>query len=95
MPWSQRFDRPILLPDGRLLETLGDARAWLLTIPTADYSEAMGAAAEALLMAAERRGPMMHANVAVAQAVHGPRPPPEPRPPKQPPYPRVKLLRDR
>ena len=33
MPWSRRFDRPIILPNGKKLETLDDARAYILALP--------------------------------------------------------------
>lgn len=95
MAWSQRFDKPIVLPAGETLSTLGEAREYLLRIPSAKYTEAMGLAADMLLMAAEGRGPMMHANKAMALVVYGPRPLPEPRPSKARPWARVKLLRDR
>jgi hypothetical protein len=93
--WSQRFDTPITLPNGGQLATLGEARAYLLRIPTADYTEAMGLAAETLLMAAENRGPMMHANKAMALVVYGAPEIPEPRPSTTRPWGRAKLLRDR
>jgi hypothetical protein len=93
--WDFRFDVPVILPNGKQLLTLGDARQHLLTIPKAEYSDALGHAAEALVMAAERRGPIMHANAALARLVYGPRPIPEPTASKQIHWGRQKLARDR
>jgi hypothetical protein len=73
MTWSKRFDVPVKLPNGGRIETLDQARRYLLELPEADHSEMVGIAAEALVMAAEGRGPMMHANVGIANVVYGPR----------------------
>jgi hypothetical protein len=72
--WSRRFDVPVILPDGKRLASLADARQYLLTIPQADYTDAIGVAAEALVMAAEGHWPIMLANAGIARVVHGPRP---------------------
>jgi hypothetical protein len=65
------------------LKTLADARGHILKLPKARQGrQAWMAASEALLMAAEKRGPVMHANVGIHQAVHGPKPIPEPNPSK-------------
>jgi hypothetical protein len=93
--WDFRFDVPVILPDGKTIVTLADARQHLLTIPKAQYSEAIGHAAEALVMAAERRGPIMHANAALARLVYGQPPIPEPTGSKQTHWGRHKLARDR
>ncbi len=93
--WSRRFDVPVNLPNGKQIVTLSDARKYLLAIPKAKQDAAVEAAVEAVLMAAEGRGPTMHANAGVARVVYGPRPPPEPRPSKKRPWGKVKLLRDR
>lgn len=67
MSWSARFHRPVVLPGGRKLTTLSDARAYILGLPKAkQHTAAVEAAAEAVLMAAEERGPMMHAEIAMA-----------------------------
>ncbi|SRR5229473_3795893 len=31
--WDKSFDRPVVLPDGRMLRTLEDARQYILTLP--------------------------------------------------------------
>jgi hypothetical protein len=39
MSWSNRFDEPIELPDGRKLRTLKEAIAWLAKeIPTSEHA---------------------------------------------------------
>ena len=38
MSWSQRLSSPIALADGRVLVTLGDARAMLLAMPAAEQT---------------------------------------------------------
>jgi hypothetical protein len=67
--WNRPFEDPILLPDGRkLIEERGrphygaaegraDARKWQTAI-------------SCLIMAAEGRGPLMHARIGVLQALH-------------------------
>jgi hypothetical protein len=94
--WSKRFDVPIVLPDGSKLQTLADARRHLLALPKRDHDRPdVGAAIEALLMAAEGRGPMMHANAGIARVVYGPPGIPEARPSKEQHWSRRKLARDR
>jgi hypothetical protein len=52
--WDQRFDRPVVLPDGKTLRTLEDARQYILTLPRSEHdSTAWQVAIEALLLAAE------------------------------------------
>jgi hypothetical protein len=93
--WSREFDVPIVLHNGKKLLTLDDGRQHLLKIPKSKYTEAIGAAAEALVMAAEHRGPMMHANVGVARVVYGPKKIPEPQPSTETRWARRKLARDK
>lgn len=96
MSWSRPFDRPIKLPGGKIIKTLGDARDHLLSLPKDQHqAPAFIAAAEAVVLAGEQRGPVMHANVGMAQLVHGPIPPPEPRPSTTRPWGKINLLRDR
>jgi hypothetical protein len=79
--WSTRFDVPIVLPSGMKLVTLDDARRHLLSLPKSKHgSPAVQAAIEALMMAANGEGPLMHANAGIARVVYGPKPMPEPRP---------------
>jgi hypothetical protein len=72
--WSHRFDVPIKLPNGKRIETLDDARKYLLAIPKKKWTPTVGAAIEAVIMAANGEGPMMHANKGVALVVYGPNP---------------------
>jgi hypothetical protein len=83
--WSKRFDVPIVLQSGEKLETLADARAHLLSLPKSKHqTPAVEAAIEALMMAAEGRGPVMHANADIARLVHGTQKKiPEPQPSKE------------
>jgi hypothetical protein len=70
VPWSKRFDVPIVLRSGEKLETLADARAHLLSLPKSKRkNSAVEAAIEALMMAAEGRGPVMHASAGIARLV--------------------------
>jgi hypothetical protein len=71
MPWSRRFEDPIPLPDGRTLRTLRDAASYLMALPgKTRQSDEWQAAIEALLMAAENRGPLMHARIGMLRALN-------------------------
>jgi hypothetical protein len=53
MFWDQCFDRPVVLPDGKTLRTLEDARLHILSLPKSEHdSTAWQVAIEALLLAA-------------------------------------------
>jgi hypothetical protein len=72
MPWSRRFDEPIQPPKGKKLVTLKDAAAYILALPKSkQQSPEWQAAGEAVIMAAEDRGPLMHAHVGMMLALHG------------------------
>jgi hypothetical protein len=72
MPWSSSFDDPIQLPGRRLLLTLRDAGGYIAALPRAKQeAQEWQAAAEALIMAAEDRGPMMHAHIGMLRALNG------------------------
>jgi hypothetical protein len=59
-------------PRGRQLVTLADAPSYILKLKKAEQnSTEWQAAIEALLMAAEGRGPMMHARTGVLKALNG------------------------
>jgi hypothetical protein len=71
MPWSRRFEDPITLPDGRTLRTLRDAASYIMASPgKIRQSDEWQAAIEALLMAAEDRGPLMHARIGMLRALN-------------------------
>ena len=71
MPWSRPFEEPIPLPDGRTLRTLRDAADYITGLPKAEQDLAVWqTAVEALIMAAEDRGPLMHARIGVLRALN-------------------------
>jgi hypothetical protein len=71
MPWSRAFDDPIPLADGRTLRTLRDAASYIMARPgKSRQSDEWQAAIEALLMAAEDRGPLMHARIGMLRALN-------------------------
>jgi len=71
MSWSRRFEDPIELPDGRKMLTLKDAADYIMKLSKAEqHLEEWQAATEALLMAAEDRGPLMHARIGVLRALN-------------------------
>jgi hypothetical protein len=95
MPWSRRFDDPIRPPKGKTLATQKDAAAYIMALPKAQQqAPEWQAAAEALMMAAEDRGPLMHAHVGMMLALHGAKPIPEYNPSKVKHWGRRKLKRD-
>jgi hypothetical protein len=63
--WKRPFDDPIVLPDGRSLVTLEDAGDYITRLPKAEQQlDEWQTAIEALMMAAESRGPVMLARIA-------------------------------
>lgn len=73
MSWSKRFDKPVTLPDGQILKTLSDARAYMLTLSESELAtDKWQTAGEALLMAAKGEGPTLHALIGLNRAIHGP-----------------------
>jgi hypothetical protein len=69
--WSRPFEDPILLPDGRKLVTLKNAADYIMKLPKAEQKhERWQTAIEVLIMAAEGRGPLMHARIGVMQALN-------------------------
>jgi hypothetical protein len=71
MPWSRKFDDPIPLPGRKPILTLRDAARYIMPLSAKDKkSDAWQAAIEALLMAAEERGPIMHARIGVLRALN-------------------------
>src|ERR1700732_3980136 len=78
MSWSRRFDDPIRPLKGKTLATLKEAAAYILALlKSKKQAPEWQAAAEALMMAAEDRGPLMHAHVGMMLALHGAKPIPE------------------
>ena len=71
MAWSRRFDEPIPLPDGRKLVTLKQTGEYIIALPKAEHdAPEWQAAMEALIMAAEARGPLLHARVGMLRALN-------------------------
>jgi hypothetical protein len=76
--WDQCFDRPVVLPDGKTLRTLEDARLYILALPESEQEViAWQVAIEALLLAAGVSDADIDDHEAAAQAgarlmKHGP-----------------------
>jgi hypothetical protein len=63
--WQRAFHDPIALPDGLTLVTLGDAGHYIAGLPDkVQHRREWQAAAAALLLVAERRGPRCSAGSA-------------------------------
>ena len=74
MSWSRRFVDPIPTK-GKQIVTLQDAAQFILKLPKAEHSKPhWQAAAEAVIMAAEDRGPLMHADVGMKRALNAGKP---------------------
>jgi hypothetical protein len=72
MRWSTALTKKITTPKGQPIRTLADARAYLLSLPKSrQRDEDVQAAIEAVLMAAEGRGPVLHATAGIGTVVHG------------------------
>ena len=70
MSWSRPFDAPIQPPKGKPLITLSDAAARIMKLPKSEQrAPEWQAATEALIMAAEDRGPLMHAHIGMLKAL--------------------------
>src|SRR5580692_10131233 len=79
--WSTPFDDPIPLPRGRQLVTLQDAASYILKLPKAEQNlPEWQTATEVLIMAAEGRGPLMHAHIGMLRALNHGNPQPATRP---------------
>jgi hypothetical protein len=69
--WARPFDDPILLPGGRERLTLRDAAACIMKLPRGEqHLEEWQTATEALITAAEDRGPLMHARIGVLRGLN-------------------------
>lgn len=95
MAWDTLLPSPISVPDGEPLFTLRDAGLLIQKLPKAEaMSPTWQTAIEALMLAAEERGPLMHAEVGLRKALQ----PSEPvldSTHKDPHWGRSKLARDR
>jgi hypothetical protein len=70
MSWSRRFTEPIAAGRKQIV-TLQDAAAFILKLSKAEQSKPhWQAAAEAVIMAAEDRGPLMHADIGMKRALN-------------------------
>jgi hypothetical protein len=81
LSWSTRFVPAIPLPDGGELETLDDARSYILGLPEeAQRLKAWQNATEALLLIGQHGGPEMLPRIGMMQALYPSQPiePPEP-----------------
>jgi hypothetical protein len=69
--WDQQFFDPIDLHSGRKLVTLRDAALYITKLPKAEHeTPEWQAAAEALLLVAERNGPTMLARIGMMRALN-------------------------
>jgi hypothetical protein len=68
--WHRPFEDPIPLPRGRQLVTLKEAAYIMKLSKTAQSHKEWQDAIEALIMAAERRGPLMHARIGMLRALN-------------------------
>jgi hypothetical protein len=98
--WNMLFDDPIELPNGKMLRTLGDARAYVLKLPKSEYMvhPEWAKAMRALIDAAEGRSFLMLAHIGMMKAINRadePRWGPGKRVMKDRPWGRRKLARDR
>jgi hypothetical protein len=85
MSWSRAFDDPIELPGGRALRTLRDAGEYVTAPSKAEQAKPhWQTAARELVIAAERGGIVMLAEIAMRQALAHGRLKPAPVPRKKP-----------
>jgi hypothetical protein len=69
--WGRAFDDPIAVRDGRKLVTLRDVATYITKLTKAEHAAPeWQAEIEALIMAAEDRGPLLHARVGVMRALN-------------------------
>jgi hypothetical protein len=69
--WSRKFEDPITLPNGKTLVTPKNAADYIMKLPKAEQKhEKWQVAIEVLIMAAEGRGPLMHARIGVLRALN-------------------------
>ena len=70
--WNASLIQPITAPDGQTIETLADARAYILALPKARQGDAaVQKCIAGLMLAAERPGLELLAQAHIARLVHG------------------------
>lgn len=70
MPYSRPFDEPIPT-DGKEILTLQDAADYIMKLPKAEHDkEHWQEAGKAVIMAAEERGPILHAEIGMRRALN-------------------------
>jgi len=83
MTWSLEFEDEIKTPDGKTLTSLRDAATYIAALPSKTAKQDhWQLAIETLIMAAEKRGPILHAQIAMNRALNHGRPAPE-KPPRR------------
>jgi hypothetical protein len=93
--WKRRFDELIPLPRGRQFVTLQDGAQFILKLSKAEHSKPhWQAAAEAVIMAAEDRGPLMNADIGMKRALNAGKPVEFDPKQKSPHWQKRKLARD-
>ena len=71
MTWQAEFHKWVITPDGEVLRTLDDARAYVLTLPdTVTRTERWKTAVEAMLLAAQDNGPSDFARIGLLRALY-------------------------
>lgn len=81
MTWARRFDVPITLPSGQTLVTLRQAGEYIASLPETEQQEPRWRTATGcLLMAAERGGIVMLAEIAMRRGLGFGRERAEPQP---------------
>ena len=95
MSWSRAFDEPISLADGRELVTLLDAGNHITALPAkVQLRPEWQAAAEALMLVAERGGHTLFARIGIMRALNRHHVPEFNPKGKEPHWGRRKLKRD-
>jgi hypothetical protein len=68
--WNRPFEDPVVLPNGKPLTTLKDAARYIQKLPKAEHDKLhWQTAIECLIMAAENRGPLLHARIGMLKAL--------------------------
>jgi hypothetical protein len=71
LPWSTKFEDPIPHPGGGTIKTLEDAAIYVTALPKKVYDQPhWQLAMEQLIMAAEDRGPLLHARIGMMKALN-------------------------